>query len=75
MRGMQLVACLLKIYQNAVSESGELILPRQLALNSSHVTCSGDPEKLQSLCSDIAELDLADNELKDWVQVCIKKQS
>ena len=65
--------CRLSNYHLLNPDSGELVLPRQLALNGRSVTCAGDPEELQKLCSHICELDLADNNLHLWTEVRIHK--
>lgn len=42
---------------------------KNICINDELVDCVGDELELQSLCENLEELDLARNELNDWVQV------
>ncbi|ELU09514.1 hypothetical protein CAPTEDRAFT_44184, partial [Capitella teleta] len=50
-------------------DSGEIILPKQLAVNGCHVSVAGDEQSLCNMCAGIMELDLTDNRLKNWSEV------
>ena len=42
---------------------------KNICINNDLVDCVGDELELQSMCENLEELDLARNELNDWVQV------
>ncbi|GFY70266.1 tubulin-specific chaperone cofactor E-like protein [Trichonephila inaurata madagascariensis] len=51
------------------SPSGRLVLPRTLTLNCCGIDRAGVLRKIDELCHDVEELDLAQNELSDLNEV------
>lgn len=51
------------------ADSGEIILPSQLAINGCNVSMAGDEENLRRMCENVTELDLTDNRITDWHEV------
>ncbi|EAW67513.1 tubulin folding cofactor E like [Homo sapiens] len=47
-----------------------LNLPSVLVLNSCGITCAGDEKEIAAFCAHVSELDLSDNKLEDWHEVC-----
>jgi len=52
------------------SLEGQLRLPKSLGMEQFGITCAGNPEDLGKLSADVEELDLADNLLSSWDEVC-----
>ena len=50
-------------------ESGQLIIPSQLALNFSNITHAGPMLDIANILSDVCELDIAANNISQWQEV------
>ncbi len=50
---------------------GNLVVPRQLSLNTCNIEEAGDEKELEKLCCRVCELDLAENAIKEWTQVWV----
>ena len=53
-------------------ESGSFRVPEVLILDSCKITSAGRTEDLNRLCSQVTELDLTDNSITNWSEVCEK---
>ena len=56
-------------YTFVLSTAGRVTLPQCLALNYCHITKAGDASRLHELCRRVTELDIAENDFKDWNEV------
>ncbi|XP_013411903.1 tubulin-specific chaperone cofactor E-like protein isoform X1 [Lingula anatina] len=52
-----------------MTDSGQLILPRQLAMNYHSITHAGNEEEIANLCDKVTELDIANNCISDWKEI------
>ncbi|XP_046377407.2 tubulin-specific chaperone cofactor E-like protein [Haliotis rufescens] len=52
-----------------ISESGDLILPRNLHLTDCDVGVAGDCDELRRMCQAVCELDLMQNKISQWTEV------
>ncbi|XP_046552821.1 tubulin-specific chaperone cofactor E-like protein [Haliotis rubra] len=52
-----------------ISESGDLILPRNLHLTDCDVGLAGDCDELSRMCQGVCELDLMQNKITQWTEV------
>ncbi|XP_067679505.1 tubulin-specific chaperone cofactor E-like protein [Haliotis asinina] len=52
-----------------MSESGDLILPRNLHLTGCDVGMAGDCDELSRMCQGVCELDLMQNKIREWPEV------
>ncbi|XP_072049673.1 tubulin-specific chaperone cofactor E-like protein isoform X2 [Amphiura filiformis] len=60
----------IQIMHNLTSiKAGGITLPQCLALNYCHISKAGDAGRLHELCRRVRELDIAENDLKDWNEV------
>ena len=50
--------------------TGEIVIPNELSLDKYKITCAGERSKIGSLCKDVTYLDLSDNLISDWSEVC-----
>lgn len=44
-------------------------MPGNLAVNSFNISKAGGADDIRSLCADVIELDLTDNDLNSWTEV------
>uniref|UniRef100_A0A8D3C831 Tectorin alpha n=1 Tax=Scophthalmus maximus TaxID=52904 RepID=A0A8D3C831_SCOMX len=50
-----------------------LFLPSALVLNSRGISKAGDKSDIATFCAHVVELDLSDNQLNDWGEICTSK--
>ena len=54
-----------------ITENGSIIVPSILALDNYKVNSGGPMDELSALCSCVTELDLTNNLLTCWSEVCM----
>ena len=54
--------------------SGDYQVPSRLAVDDCSITEAGPAEQIESLCSNVQELDMAKNRVTNWLQVLLLKK-